>query len=42
VESGPAAEVLTTDLVSDCFGYPITVTRHADRWAAVAGRPAPA
>jgi iron complex transport system ATP-binding protein len=40
VASGPAAEVLTTELVTDCFGYPVTVTRHADRWTAVAGRPA--
>jgi iron complex transport system ATP-binding protein len=37
VAAGPAAEVLTTGLVSDCFDYPITIAEHAGRWAAVAG-----
>jgi iron complex transport system ATP-binding protein len=35
--AGPADEVLTTELVSDCFGYPIAIARHAGRWAALAG-----
>ncbi len=34
--AGPAASVLTSDLVSTCFGYPVTVTSHADRWACTA------
>ncbi len=33
--AGPAAEVLTTELVTACFGHPVAVTRHAGRWAAV-------
>ena len=36
--AGPAPDVLTTELASACFGYPIEITRHAGRWAAVAGR----
>jgi iron complex transport system ATP-binding protein len=32
--AGPADEVLTTELVSTCFDYPIAVARHAGRWAA--------
>jgi iron complex transport system ATP-binding protein len=39
--AGPAAEMLTTELASACFGYPITIRRHAGRWAAVAGQAAP-
>ncbi|GAA0278251.1 ATP-binding cassette domain-containing protein [Actinomadura nitritigenes] len=35
--SGPADEVLTTELVSACFDHPITITRHNGRWAATAG-----
>ncbi len=34
--AGTAADVLTTDLVTACFGHPVAVTRHAGRWAAVA------
>jgi iron complex transport system ATP-binding protein len=34
--AGPAAGVLTTELVSACFGHPVTIARHAGRWAAVA------
>lgn len=33
--AGPAADVLTTELVTACFGHPLAVTRHAGRWAAV-------
>jgi branched-chain amino acid transport system ATP-binding protein len=36
--AGPADEVLTTELVSACFGHPVAVSRHAGRWAAVAVR----
>ncbi len=35
--SGPAYEVLTTELVSACFDHPITINRHNGRWAATAG-----
>jgi iron complex transport system ATP-binding protein len=34
--AGPADEVLTTELVSTCFDYPIAIARHAGRWASVA------
>jgi iron complex transport system ATP-binding protein len=34
--AGPAAEVLTTELVSTCFDYPVAIARHAGRWASVA------
>ncbi|MGW6916432.1 ABC transporter ATP-binding protein [Kitasatospora sp. NPDC054939] len=34
VAAGPVAEVLTTGLVSDCFGHPIRITRHDGRWTA--------
>ena len=34
--AGPVDQVLTSDLVSACFGYPVTVTRHAGRWTCVA------
>jgi predicted component of type VI protein secretion system len=30
--------VLTTELVSTCFEYPIAIARHAGRWASVAAR----
>jgi iron complex transport system ATP-binding protein len=36
--AGVVADVLTTELVSACFGHPLAVTRHAGRWAAVSGR----
>jgi iron complex transport system ATP-binding protein len=36
--AGPASEVLTTELASACFGYPVAITRHAGRWATIAGR----
>jgi iron complex transport system ATP-binding protein len=32
--SGRAAEILTEDRLSDCFGMPIALTRTGDRWAA--------
>jgi iron complex transport system ATP-binding protein len=35
--AGPAGDVLTTELASACFGHPVTITRHAGRWAATAG-----
>jgi iron complex transport system ATP-binding protein len=34
--AGPAGQVLTSDLVSDCFGYPVTVTGQAGRWTCTA------
>jgi iron complex transport system ATP-binding protein len=34
--AGRADEVLTTELVSTCFDYPIGIARHAGRWASVA------
>ena len=34
--AGPADDVLTTELVSTCFDYPIGIARHAGRWASVA------
>ncbi len=34
--AGPVRQVLTSDLVSDCFGYPVTVTEHAGRWTCTA------
>jgi iron complex transport system ATP-binding protein len=35
--AGPASEVLTTELASACFGYPVAIARHAGRWATIAG-----
>ena len=35
--AGGAADVLTTELVSACFDYPIAIARHAGRWASTAG-----
>jgi len=37
--AGPADQVLTSDQVSACFGYPVTVTRHVDRWICTARSP---
>ncbi|HEU5418237.1 MAG TPA: ATP-binding cassette domain-containing protein [Streptosporangiaceae bacterium] len=34
--AGPAAGVLTTELVSTCFDYPVAIARNAGRWASVA------
>jgi iron complex transport system ATP-binding protein len=34
--AGPADDVLTTELVSTCFDYPIAIARHAGRWASIA------
>ena len=31
---GPVAEIVTTELVSACFGHPIRITREDGRWAA--------
>ncbi|HSR82775.1 MAG TPA: ATP-binding cassette domain-containing protein [Streptosporangiaceae bacterium] len=36
--AGPIGDVLTTELASACFGHPVRVSRHADRWAAVPRR----
>ena len=36
--AGPAADVLTSDLVSTCFGYPVMIARHAGRWTCTAGQ----
>jgi len=36
--SGPAEETLTTDLISETFNHPITITHHAGRWTATARR----
>jgi len=41
--AGPAAEVLTTGLVSACFDYPVVIVRRAGRWQVLtdaANRPA--
>jgi len=37
--AGAADDVLTTELVSACFDYPIAIARHAGRWASTAGSP---
>ncbi|MFD9123300.1 ABC transporter ATP-binding protein [Kitasatospora sp. NPDC059571] len=42
VAAGPVADVITTELVSDCFGHPISIARHDGRWTARAARRAPA
>lgn len=34
--AGQAANVLTTELVSACFDYPVAIARHAGRWMSVA------
>ncbi|MDX6353521.1 MAG: iron complex transport system ATP-binding protein [Streptomyces sp.] len=36
--AGPAAEVLTADRMTECFGRPIEVSRHEGRWLARSGR----
>lgn len=36
--SGPAADVLTAERLSRCFGRPIEVSRHEGRWLARSGR----
>ncbi|ODU00718.1 MAG: ABC transporter ATP-binding protein [Pseudonocardia sp. SCN 72-86] len=36
--AGPAADVLTTDLVSECFGHPVRIVHEDGRWAARARR----
>jgi iron complex transport system ATP-binding protein len=35
--SGPAAEVLTGELLTACFGRPIAVSHHGGRWLAASG-----
>jgi iron complex transport system ATP-binding protein len=35
--AGAVADVLTTELVSACFDYPVAIARHAGRWASTAG-----
>jgi iron complex transport system ATP-binding protein len=37
VAAGAVADVLTSELVSACFGHPVTVSRRAGRWAVVSG-----
>jgi len=37
--SGPVAEVLTAERMTQCFGRPIEVSRHEGRWLARSGRP---
>jgi iron complex transport system ATP-binding protein len=42
VAVGLAADVLTTELVSACFDYPVAIARHNGRWISIAspaGRP---
>ncbi|MEU6238942.1 ATP-binding cassette domain-containing protein [Kitasatospora sp. NPDC047058] len=34
VASGPVDEVMTTELISACFGHPIRISRHDGRWTA--------
>ncbi|WP_405010344.1 ABC transporter ATP-binding protein [Kitasatospora sp. NBC_01539] len=41
VAAGPVDEVLTTELVSACFGHPVSIARHDGRWTARAARTAP-
>ncbi len=36
VATGPVTRTLTSDLVSSCFGYPVTITRNAGRWSCTA------
>ncbi|HEX6932546.1 MAG TPA: ATP-binding cassette domain-containing protein [Streptosporangiaceae bacterium] len=38
IAAGPAADVLTSDLVTACFGHPVSVIRHAGRWTCTAAR----
>jgi iron complex transport system ATP-binding protein len=37
VAAGTASDVLTTELVSTCFDYPVMIVQHAGRWASMAG-----
>ena len=39
VAAGPAAQVLTTEHVSDAFEYPLTLSRVGERWTAHADSP---
>jgi iron complex transport system ATP-binding protein len=41
LNSGPAEEVLTGELMTRCFGRPIEVSRHEGRWLARSGRATP-
>ncbi|MFF1874917.1 ABC transporter ATP-binding protein [Kitasatospora herbaricolor] len=34
VAAGKVDEVITTELISDCFAHPIRITRHEGRWTA--------
>ena len=36
VASGPVGDTLTSDLVSACFGYPVTIASQAGRWTCTA------
>ncbi|HUZ55346.1 MAG TPA: ATP-binding cassette domain-containing protein [Streptosporangiaceae bacterium] len=36
VAAGPASDTLTSDLVSACFGYPVTIASNAGRWTCTA------
>jgi iron complex transport system ATP-binding protein len=36
--AGLVGDVLSTELTSACFGHPVTINKHAGRWAAVAVR----
>jgi iron complex transport system ATP-binding protein len=36
--AGTVGDVLTSELSSACFDHPVTITRHAGRWAAVSGQ----
>jgi iron complex transport system ATP-binding protein len=36
--AGRVGDVLTSELASACFGHPVTISRQAGRWAAVAAR----
>ncbi len=38
VAKGPVTDTLTSDLVSACFGYPVTIARNAGRFACTATR----
>lgn len=39
IAQGPIADVLTTELVSECFDHPIDIGRERGRWTARAGTP---
>ncbi len=34
--AGRADHALTSDLVSDCFGYPVSISSNAGRWTCLA------